>query len=344
MEISDWHGAHEFELLRQRAIGFRSQQTEPLDIEWHGEGKDLARMADPNSDPKSEWINPHREHSLEKFFCWLMLPKDVSGGEWYFGRVSTRHRSKTQELDEFLAIASKGGHLLRQDTLFGKYLSPCVEHTKFAQRFPCFHDHLDLSFWCAFLFTNRGLSHPPGMLPTKQQPSQEHPGFPIDFPYAKFKGGDDVVEGSIPAALQFTGKLISRWALNTSQPARPLASVARPFVWPTAEPTGGSQAGAFPSGNGHRKEVIPRVKLNGQSEQPEVDGESVGVLTNARYNVVDALLKAGPDGLKKRDLVSKSGHSSAVNVLKGLAKVNKAWNAVVKLPGSTGKKYALRFK
>ncbi len=107
-----------------------------------------------------------------------------------------------------------------------------------------------------------------------------------------------------------------------------------------------SRAGAVPSGkgDGHLKGSIPRVTLKGQPEQPEVDGKSVEPLTVARYDVVGALLKAGPAGHTKRDLVTKSGHGSAVNVLKGLAKVSKAWKAVVKLPGSTGQRYALRFK
>ena len=92
------------------------------------------------------------------------------------------------------------------------------------------------------------------------------------------------------------------------------------------------------------KQLVPRVVLKGQAERPEVDGKAVEVLTVARYNVVDALLKAGSDGLTKDRLVKSSGHGSAVNVLKGLAKLSKAWKAVVKLPGSTGKRYALRFK
>jgi|GEM_PF-3467393 len=103
--------------------------------------------------------------------------------------------------------------------------------------------------------------------------------------------------------------------------------------------------------HGSRSETIARpqqrkarVLLAGPGESPVVDGVRQGVLTKARYNVVQALLDAGPQGLSKDQLVKKSGHGSAVNILKQLAGLNSAWKQVIRLPQTAGMGYALRFK
>jgi hypothetical protein len=72
-----------------------------------------------------------------------------------------------------------------------------------------------------------------------------------------------------------------------------------------------------------------------------VCGKLKPLLRNAQYNVVQALLAAGADGLSKNDLESRSRHSDAVNILKRLAGSDPDWNKVIKLAGSPGRRYRI---
>jgi hypothetical protein len=85
----------------------------------------------------------------------------------------------------------------------------------------------------------------------------------------------------------------------------------------------------------------PRVELRGRHEGPIVLGKLKKKLTKAQYNVVQALLQARDLGLTKDQLVEKSGHTDAVNVLKNLAKKDSDWKEVIHLAGITGGGYRL---
>jgi len=82
------------------------------------------------------------------------------------------------------------------------------------------------------------------------------------------------------------------------------------------------------------------VILVGQGEQVIVNGEPKDTLTEAQYNVVQALLEAGSNGLSKDQLVQKSGHGDAVRVLKRLAS-DSDWASVIGLAGKPGGRYRI---
>ncbi len=62
------------------------------------------------------------------------------------------------------------------------------------------------------------------------------------------------------------------------------------------------------------------IVLGKSGDEPIVRGKAKSRLTVPRYNVIKALFCAGDNGLTGDDLVTKSGHGGAVNVLKSLAK------------------------
>jgi hypothetical protein len=70
-------------------------------------------------------------------------------------------------------------------------------------------------------------------------------------------------------------------------------------------------------------------------------GNAKGVLTPAQHNVVQALLDAGPAGLDKKQLVKKSGHGDAVNVLKRLKESDANWGKVIQMAGQAGVGYRI---
>ena len=85
-----------------------------------------------------------------------------------------------------------------------------------------------------------------------------------------------------------------------------------------------------------------RVKLYGRDEEPEIDGKPAPKLTPAQYDVIKALLEAGPFGLGKDDLDIRSGHTEARKLLKATVKKLSAWGEVIAFPGTTGRKYRVR--
>jgi hypothetical protein len=87
--------------------------------------------------------------------------------------------------------------------------------------------------------------------------------------------------------------------------------------------------------------VDPPVKLNEKDHSAIVLGVRKDGLTDARFAVIQALLKVWPEGLSKDQLVRQSGHDDAVNVLKRLAKSDQDWGKVIQLPGKPGRKYRL---
>ncbi len=86
------------------------------------------------------------------------------------------------------------------------------------------------------------------------------------------------------------------------------------------------------------------VVLRGKGERPLVLGREVSPVTSAQYDVLQALVNAGEDGLSLTELGRDSGHGSARNVLKNLADSFSAWQQVILLPGAPGRRYRLLFR
>lgn len=84
-----------------------------------------------------------------------------------------------------------------------------------------------------------------------------------------------------------------------------------------------------------------RVILTGPSTPPIVNERPQPVLTRAQYNVIKALWGAAPGRLSKRELIDRSGHTDAVNILKAVRAFNDDWRSVIDLPGEPGKGYGL---
>jgi hypothetical protein len=76
---------------------------------------------------------------------------------------------------------------------------------------------------------------------------------------------------------------------------------------------------------------------------PVVNGDTKPFLTQAEYNILMTLEKAGLRGLSKDDLDEKSGHREARKYLKNLAK-DPDWASVILFPEQKGRGgYRLRF-
>ncbi len=86
------------------------------------------------------------------------------------------------------------------------------------------------------------------------------------------------------------------------------------------------------------------VVLRGKGERPLVLGREESLVTSAQYDVLQALVNAGADGLSMTELIRRSGHGSARNVLKNLANSSSAWQQVILMPGAPGRRYRLLFQ
>jgi hypothetical protein len=93
-----------------------------------------------------------------------------------------------------------------------------------------------------------------------------------------------------------------------------------------------------------QKESKCCVVLRGKGERPLVLGREVSPVTSAQYDVLQALVNAGADGLSMTELIRRSGHGSARNVLKKLAGSFSAWQQVILLAGAPGRRYRLLFQ
>ena len=91
-----------------------------------------------------------------------------------------------------------------------------------------------------------------------------------------------------------------------------------------------------------RGQKRPAVELNDREQSPRVLGDSVPKLTDAQYDVVRALLEAGPEGLNKDDLDEESRHPDARKILGRLAK-KKVWRGAIVMAEGSGLKYRLRW-
>jgi hypothetical protein len=87
---------------------------------------------------------------------------------------------------------------------------------------------------------------------------------------------------------------------------------------------------------------LAEIQLNGAGEKATINGELTDeALNDSQCNVVEALLSRRPRGLSKDKLVSVSGHTDAVQVLKRLFK-KRLWCDVILLPGKSGLGYRIK--
>lgn len=83
------------------------------------------------------------------------------------------------------------------------------------------------------------------------------------------------------------------------------------------------------------------VSLRGRSEMPVVLGVPQDVLTRAQYDVVEALVKAGPAGLSLRELAEASGRRYPNKTLDSLLARGGGWVACVKMAGQAHSRYRI---
>ena len=96
-------------------------------------------------------------HLNDDFVCWLQLPSDVVGTEWYFGAVTfDRRRHRRKLFDDFRVLAAKCGACLRQNPRFREWLWPCMQYLTQADRHPNLRkteEIENIAWWVALLFT-----------------------------------------------------------------------------------------------------------------------------------------------------------------------------------------------
>lgn len=114
---------------------------------------------------------------------------------------------------------------------------------------------------------------------------------------------------------------------KASEPSRPDDGPKPPGTEPPSDPNLSPEPSA-PS--------CP-VVLRGLSKRPLVRGMEVGELSKSRYEVIQALVRAWPDGLSKDEFPRRSGYPDAVRMLKKQAKKDEVWASVIELPGQDGR-------
>ena len=85
-----------------------------------------------------------------------------------------------------------------------------------------------------------------------------------------------------------------------------------------------------------------RVCLFGMNKAPTIDGKPKGNLTDAQYNVIQALIEATTKGLNKDELITQSGHGGAREVLTTLSKKDSDSKSVIQFAGKTGRRYRIK--
>jgi hypothetical protein len=87
----------------------------------------------------------------------------------------------------------------------------------------------------------------------------------------------------------------------------------------------------------------PAVTLGGQNDKPRIRGKATRRLSPPRYNVIKALLGVWPKSLNKDQLVQRSGHRDAVNILGRLkrCKTLPEWETAIEMAEITGVGYRI---
>jgi hypothetical protein len=107
-----------------------------------------------------------------------------------------------------------------------------------------------------------------------------------------------------------------------------------PPPMPAAQPT---PASPTPLNAGNPQAKPPRVILLGRTEGASVDGK-IKELTETQYDVVEALVKAAPNGLKKVEIENIAKDARAI--LERLRR-DEDWKAVIHMAGGTGRRYRI---
>ncbi len=151
----------------------------------------------------------------------------------------------------------------------------------------------------------------------------------------------DVSNGTVKSADEETDASRSTPPQANEQPAAPPPSGSKKKKKKKRRRKKASPAAANASGTVTPEAPAPPVVLGKAGDKPVIRGKPQKPLTVARYHVVKALLDAGDDGLTGDDLVNKSGHGGAVNMLKALAKSGPDWEAAILLAGQPGARYRI---
>lgn len=147
---------------------------------FQGRAEALSQLFDPNAD--APYPVDQYPHLNSEFVCWLQLPSDVKGTEWYFGCVTfKRNRFRKALFSEFLDVAAKAGACLRQNPVFREWLWPCLQYLSQADRHPKLLDGADVAWWVALLFTKPDILKPLHSACTRSD-IQELVRFEIDNP------------------------------------------------------------------------------------------------------------------------------------------------------------------
>jgi hypothetical protein len=85
----------------------------------------------------------------------------------------------------------------------------------------------------------------------------------------------------------------------------------------------------------------PLVILGEPGDKPIVNGKAKKRLLLTQFHVIKALTEAGKNGLSKDELIDKSGHGDAVNILKRLADRDADWKSVIQLGEIPGGRYRI---
>ncbi|OWY71574.1 hypothetical protein B7486_07755 [cyanobacterium TDX16] len=88
--------------------------------------------------------------------------------------------------------------------------------------------------------------------------------------------------------------------------------------------------------------VTEGLILGPVGERPRIGNETMAQLTVSQRDVLVACLEAGTAGLSLKELIAKSRHPDAPNILKRLRKKHSAWEAVIELAGKSGGQYRVR--
>lgn len=128
-------------------------------LKFQGSAGALSQLFDPNAG--APYPVDQYPHLNEEFVCWLQLPADVKGTEWYFGCVTfKRNRYRKLLFNEFRDLAARAGACLRQTPLFCEWLWPCMQYLSQADRHPTLFDGADAAWWIALLFTKPDILKP----------------------------------------------------------------------------------------------------------------------------------------------------------------------------------------
>jgi hypothetical protein len=88
---------------------------------------------------------------------------------------------------------------------------------------------------------------------------------------------------------------------------------------------------------------LPLVELRGKDRNPLVVGQLVDKLSDAEYDVIDALVRAGEIGLSLRELETWSQRKDPTKALRRLKYSSPLWSCVIRFAARPRGRYRLSF-